>query len=164
MSASEHLQTQQLKMLMTGSEIQAEFSPHPGDHLQKNRAGGSRTSETVGEVWRRKLRESKKDRNDYTGESGPVHGAGLHESVARRGVVHPIPLYHGAPNRLAPADMQEPSGQYVANGHHRVAAAAEMGKYVPVIHHGDEASGGTLPGLREAVWANGYEAHKKKIR
>jgi hypothetical protein len=73
------------------------------------------------EVMKRKLGESKR--------SGSSHGAGVHSSVSKQGVLNPVQLVHGVKGGLL-------SGQ----GHHRIAAAADIAQssgrdmWVPLVH------------------------------
>ena len=73
-------------------------------------------------VMNRKLRKSK-------APPGSGHGAGVHASVAKEGVLNPVQMIHAEGGDLM-----------MGQGHHRVAAAAEIErrtekpKWVPVVH------------------------------
>jgi hypothetical protein len=74
------------------------------------------------DVLDRKLVRSKKP-------VGEGHGAGVHASVEREGVINPVQLIHA-----------ESGGLMMGQGHHRIAAAAEISRrtgrdmWLPVVH------------------------------
>jgi len=71
--------------------------------------------------------ESKLDQSLHP--MGSPHGSGVHDSVARQGVINPVQLVHGMGRSLL-----------MGQGHHRTAAAADIehatgqDKWVPIIH------------------------------
>jgi hypothetical protein len=173
MAASDALQHKQLAMFMTPKQIQAEYHPHPGDmdvdvddysgsyssgpnygspgSVSRSGPGPGMRTLSKDELWERKTDEAYEN-YDYD-------GGNLIDSVEKSGIQRPIPLYHGSYPGLA-------EKQFVANGQHRVAAAAQVNAdranwhpekadiEVPVIHHGDTEHGGKLHSLQQATWAS----------
>jgi hypothetical protein len=132
-------QFEQLKMLMTGTEIKNRvedsydrnplYSTSPyhdsyGDPIPLQDAGGGDAIETMDEMWDRKLTESKQPQ--YT-----THGAGVYDSIKEHGFTRgasPITI-----------NMDSAKGVVLNDGHHRVASAAALDKeghenYIPVTH------------------------------
>ena len=126
------LNPDQLKMLMTGKELQrsithswdAPLDMTPGDPTELNA------------LWEKKTFEAKQPRG--------VHGAGIYSSLKSRG-------YEGAPLRLHDYNVFTNAGyevpaRGVMDGHHRIAAAAALedeGKqvYIPVTHEDSRIGG-----------------------
>ena len=113
------IKPQQLQMLHPAGELKGIT---PNDWLAQvgtgNPAGttGTRphpphTGQTVEDVWQSKLLEAKRNP-----QVQPGHGAGLHESIKRAGVIQPVQLGHQGGN-MPPRIME---------GHHRIAAAADI--------------------------------------
>lgn len=113
MSASDHLQPEQLRMFMTPREIVEGGRFAPSD---------KQYGESVGRMWQRKLKESQRP------PTSRGHGAGLYDSIARSGVQSPVELYHGNPEEHDP--------DQVWDGHHRLASAyaTRPDAHIPVEH------------------------------
>lgn len=123
------LNPDQLKLLMTGSELQktithsydAPLDMEPGD------------ASTLNDLWSRKEAESRR----RPGEWLQPHGSGVYDSLKARG-------YEGEPLRLHDYNVFTDAGVHVPargvmDGHHRVAAAAALERegqqiYIPVVH------------------------------
>jgi hypothetical protein len=121
------LNPDQLKLLMTGSELQRSIT-HSWDGPLDMAPGDTKE---LNKLWERKEYEAK--RSDYSDE----HGAGLYDSLKSRG-------YEGKPLLLNDYDVFTDAGVHVPargimDGHHRIAAAAALereGKqvYIPIVH------------------------------
>jgi len=124
-AASDHVNPDQLKLFMTGSELKSAIT----DSIDRNPIGGF--GGTMEKMWATKLRQSKR--------SGMGHGAGTYQSLLKHGWKEPdevwgdeVPgnnaagfeinhrrVYGGIPEW----DRTEVS---VTGAHHRIAAAADM--------------------------------------
>lgn len=130
-------QFEQLKMLMTGNEVknrvEDSYDRRPlfdgsavdsvGDRVRLRDPGGGPASETMNEMWNRKLQESQAPQ--YSG-----HGSGVYDSMKRYGYNRDVPLT---------LNMNTPEGVVLSDGHHRVASAADLEDkgheiYIPVQH------------------------------
>lgn len=121
MAAHEAINSQQLQLFYTGTELQSMITG----------SGDVRTNlgETLEGMWDRKTKESQQP-------MGTGHGAGVYDSIKERGYVG---------GRLGVVfDRDLKSGNPVTRipeGHHRVAAAADIerstGKltFIPVLHY-----------------------------
>lgn len=134
MSASRHIHPGQLQMLMTGTELKNKINV-PDDAFD---------DETMDDMWSRKSAEAK------VTDSGPKkeHGAGVYDSLSGRG-------YDGPPLKV----LHGYGYSRVSDGHHRVAATADLEKegkqmYVPVEHHQDDG-GAFLP---SRTWQSSYRS------
>jgi hypothetical protein len=109
----------QLRMLMTAPEIKAYL----------NESGDLKTNETMEDLWKRKLEESKvkKGRDPITAPPG----SGIYRSLKRNGYDGP-PIYIGHFN--SPSGLNDK--RLLADGHHRVASMAEIdpNAWIPVTH------------------------------
>jgi len=126
MAPSEALRSRQLAMFIPAKDLMT-AAPHAGD-LQRY-AGGV---ETEGELWDRKLGESKsRNWNLSHGHKTLWEGQGLHESIASEGVRDPVRIMH--------RDNDDVS---VVQGHHRIAAAHDIDPemLIPVVHYGEDES------------------------
>ena len=95
----------QLAMFMTGDEIKSQYSPSPGDVYR---------GETHEDTWERKADEAVQ--------------SGLEHSMRTEGVQTPVQLFHGR------TGFSPDISSFVANGNHRVAAAAGTDTMIPVLH------------------------------
>lgn len=127
MAAHEHLSPEQLRLFATGTEVKAmvnysfDADPGQGSYDQVHQQPGERPRivhvpstprESLDQTWQRKLTEAKST-------SGAVHGAGVYDSIAREGYrphTSPITLVTNSTN----------GKRFLADGHHRVAAAAAV--------------------------------------
>lgn len=127
----------QLQAVMTGTELKGTIT----------QSYDRRTSESLDEMWGRKLQESKAPKD--TG-----HGAGIHESLSTKGFRPELnawsgydrddnPGYRGAIN----VEHESRDRRHLDDGHHKVAAAADIEASSPQrnvwfnVNHSD-ASGG----------------------
>jgi hypothetical protein len=117
----------QLSMFMSAREIMSNYDPLEGDRRTADNGryafqAPREAKETDTQLWGRKLDESKH-------RSSPVVSS-LHETVARNGpVASPVHLtFEGYGSR---------GKDYIAGGHHRIAAALDThpDALMPVIHH-----------------------------
>lgn len=121
MASSDHIQPQQLKLFMTGGELKDNIT-YSGDTLPH---------ETLGDMWDRKVVESKEEYG---------HGAGTYDSIQKHGW-DPKDSWDakGIPIRYS----SRTGSTRISNGHHRVAAAADIeektGKltFFPLEHGAD---------------------------
>lgn len=111
MAASEHLNSRQLKLFMTPQEIMGSVV----DSVDRG------YDEPIEDLWDEKLEESKGALKTNSGKS-------LYDSIADKGVQRHVTL-------------QQDGGHLVmGQGHHRVAAAADIAKrtgrqmYIPVVY------------------------------
>lgn len=118
MSASDHLQGQQLSMFMSAREITAGHSTPYYERQQVRPAGEPSRLENDSEIMGRKLGESK------TKDWGNLHG-----SLRKKGVQTPIDLTH-APDPVSGRGA-------IGEGNHRVAAMLNIDpdRLLPVRHH-----------------------------
>ena len=106
MAANDHLHPVQMKLFMTGTELKSEITQ------SIDRA----PMQSMGDMWKRKLRESK-------GEA--YHGGGTHASLKAQGWVGPGPeLFHTIIPGAIPEWTKQELG--VSDAHHRIAAAADI--------------------------------------
>lgn len=118
------LNPDQLKLLMTGSEIKNQITYSPD--VDPARATASGDPESLEGLWPYKLWEAKKPIDEVNLPGG---GHGVYDSLKEKGYQgNPIVLRHSA-------DL----GTFITDGHHRVAAAAELDRegnsvYIPVEH------------------------------
>lgn len=125
MSAQDNLSSQQweqLPMFMTAGEIKSKvnYSADPGgDNMES--------------LWHQKLYEAKTGaiRNARYVPTRARKGASLYDSIKREGVRKPVEL-----NRNFDGGRHWPAGYQLSEGHHRVAAAADIdpNMLVPVTH------------------------------
>ena len=115
----------QLQMLMTGTELKGSIT----DSNDRDSVRG----ETMDRMWERKTDESKQPKD--TG-----HGAGIHESIDTQGFrpelnvgITDDPGYHGAVDlvhestyRNGLSKNQQKTNTKVYDGHHKIAAAADI--------------------------------------
>lgn len=127
MSASDNLNPHQLQLFMTGTELKAAIT----DSIDRNPLGGM--GGTMDKMWATKLRQSKRPADH------PGHGAGIYQSMKKRGwdpptdvwgdqapgwdnagfEINHVVKYGGIPEW----DRTETS---VTAAHHRIAAAADI--------------------------------------
>lgn len=143
MPAHEHINSRQLQLFASGTELRSKIinesgdrEPGKGSYEQITPApGGAKIErvpgtprESMDSMWARKSAEAKSDR------IGWVHGAGVHESIATEG-------WRGS--RLTIIHTDTPDGgvqRRLSDGHHRVAAVADLegeGKgpmWIPLSH------------------------------
>lgn len=106
MSASDHVNPDQLKLFMTARELREQYWPNFEDiqHADRHVGTGS-DDDVVNSVWDRKLKESKE--------------SGLYEDIKDLGVRIPVTVednpWPGAPSK-----------PQVYGGHHRIAAAYDI--------------------------------------
>lgn len=105
-------QWQQLAMFHTPRELQ---DSNNFRHVDR----GAYSSDA--QMWRAKLQEAQ-----VPGGIARPHGSGVYDSIAKEGFKGTLPLSHDEPTRLSLAD-----------GHHRVAAAAAINPdmLIPVEHY-----------------------------
>ena len=135
MPAHHNVNPHQLKLFMGGREWQDTMSDSVDRMVPVNGLSG----ESMGQLWDRKLVEAKQP-------AGTSHGAGLHESLSEHGYEHdavePPTIFHGD----LWGQMEKP-GFAQGEGHHRIAAAADIEKttgknvWIPTKY---EASDGDL--------------------
>ena len=103
----------QLKMFMTGPEIQQTYGANPAEIEGETEAG----------MWKRKVAEAS-----YAGG----RWGGLRQSIQKEGVRAPVEVWHGGSRR---------GGSMLLEGHHRVAVSAvdKPQSYLPIEHY-DERS------------------------
>ena len=128
MSASNHL-SDQLKLFMTPQEIMGSVvdsvdrAPEYEDYDIENEKNVMVPAETMEDLWASKLSESKGK------GSGPES---LYDSIAKHGVQRHVTLEDHGNGTL-----------YMGQGHHRVAAAADISEktgrpmYIPVVYDSD---------------------------
>ena len=114
-------QFQQLPMFMSAREIKSRYSPWPGD-FEEHEDG---SAESPREVWDRKYNESL----DF----------GLHRSVLKDGVKHPVALQAGGADPL------------IMGGHHRIEVMSRNrpDALMPVEHFEDFWDAQKSQGSRE---------------
>ena len=138
MPAHEHINTRQLQLFASGTELRSKLLNYSGDLTPGSGSfdqitpapGGARIEhvpstprESMDSMWARKSAEAKSDR------IGWVHGAGVYESLATEG-------WRGG--KLSVHD--DGARRQLMDGHHRVAAAADLeaeGKgpvWIPLDH------------------------------
>lgn len=133
MSSSDYLNPHQLKLFMTGMELKNSIT-YSGDRND---------DETLDDMWNRKVEESKETRG--------VHGAGTYESIREHGW-KPEGRYDD--KQIPVRYSKSKSSMRIANGHHRVAAAADIeektGKltFFPLSHYDDPFVHRSIP-IRE---------------
>ena len=113
MTATDNLsgaQWKQLPMYMTGPEIKHEVGEDSPDRLHHWHFSGPDSRESTGDMWDRKLSESR--------------SRGLHYRIKKQGVKVPIQMHESS------------SFGTSINGHHRVASAAALDPkmLIPVDH------------------------------
>jgi hypothetical protein len=113
MAAGRHINPNQLRMFIPAREIRDTIPINDGE---LNRKWEEATRETPDEMWDRKLEESHENYEEEHGD-GYTH----YESINNEGVTNPVKLVAqpGKPIKMG-------------HGYHRVAAAADQGKEVPV--------------------------------
>jgi polysaccharide deacetylase 2 family uncharacterized protein YibQ len=128
MSASKHLNPKQLKLFMTPDEIMESVSDsvdRAGSYTVVGyETGGQITvpEETMEDLWKTKLAESK----------GRRQPTSLYNSIKEHGVQRHVTL-----------QMEHDGSLTMGQGHHRVAAAADIAKktgrqiYIPVAYDDD---------------------------
>ena len=121
MSASDHLQSRQLKMFMTAREITSQYQPADGDRLTKWHGQHEYRPETDDEMWSRKGVEATNDRVI-------VGHPSLTAALVADGVKAPIPLGR---------EIGRSGKPQVAGGQHRIAAMMDNkpDELMPVVHH-----------------------------
>jgi hypothetical protein len=132
---------EQLQMLMPARELKGRIGlSYDTDH-----------QEDLPQMWDRKLTESK-EKVDNGGR-----GAGVYDSLASRG-------YQGEPLEVRHGDFKgsedRHDGLRLHDGHHRLAAAADLGLEVPVSHsdaHSDNVSHQTRKKLAAAKGVQTWE-------
>jgi hypothetical protein len=137
MTASSHLQPEQLKMFMSANEIMSTHVPNPADFEDEDEDFASSDEEVTGNFWDRKLTESMDN--------------GTYDSIHHEGVKEPVNLYTKHPDKNTPKREQR-----IGNGHHRVAAMNELDpdEVMPVLHHDRDARGRTQH--HDAISPGGY--------
>jgi len=105
-AAYDHLHPEQMRLFMTGTELKSSLT----DSIDRA------PMQSMGDMWKRKLRESKGD---------AYHGGGTYASLKDRGWVGEGPgLYHTVlPGAIPEFNRQE---LRVDDAHHRIAAAADI--------------------------------------
>lgn len=144
MSASDHVNSKQLKLFMTPEEIMSTVSDSV-DRVDSYTDVDSETgqeitvpAETMDDVWRDKLSESRAKRS-FAPES-------LYSSIEKHGVQRHVTLQE---------DVNSDGKYIMGQGHHRVAAAADIAKrtgrqfYIPVIYDDDWNYSNSLPYRRD---------------
>jgi hypothetical protein len=128
MSASKHLNPKQLKLFMTPDEIMESVSDsvdRAGSYTDVDYETGEQITvpeETMEDLWKTKLAESK----------GRRQPTSLYNSIKEHGVQRHVTL-----------QMEHDGSLTMGQGHHRVAAAADIAKktgrqiYIPVIYDDD---------------------------
>jgi uncharacterized ParB-like nuclease family protein len=125
MSSSDRLNPQQLRMFIPAGELKANV--YPPDVDQEKYYGNNQK-----QMWADKLSETKAtapsdaelERIGSTATSiwdvvdALTHGAGLHEKIKAQGVQRPV--------QLLPAEKRGQPTNILFDGHHRVAAAADI--------------------------------------
>jgi hypothetical protein len=117
-------QFEQLRMLMPAQELRGRI-PDSND----------RVNESMSELWDRKGREAALPAGTYhpSPEVGydTTHGTGVTDSLKQHG-------YDGAPVEVRHYTDSYSEGKagdlFIYDGHHRVAAAADLGMDIPVSH------------------------------
>lgn len=122
------LNPDQLKMLMTGSELMRTINYS---------ADAEYYGETIPDMWERKESESRSPIIAGIKPEYQRHGAGVYQSIKQKG-------YEGEPINLVLSNYEDPvrgqvKSSQVWDGHHRIAAAAALEKegnqvYIPVEH------------------------------
>jgi hypothetical protein len=130
MAAQDNLNGEQLKMFMTPAEIK-DYVTTSGDrktllNYRTPHAAPTRV-ESMGQLWKRKLKESKKSRDKG-------HGSGVYDA-----------LKEGKNILTPPGDTVEihhhNDARFITDKHHRIAAQAELDRksgnetFVPVSHY-----------------------------
>lgn len=112
MAASDHLHPKQLSMFMPARELY-KMNPNPADMMVSSSTSTDPTQRKK-DMWAEKLDESKSGNRE-----------GLHESIAKEGVLEPVKIKH-----------DDGAESHIADGHHRVAAANDINPdmEVPVEH------------------------------
>lgn len=135
-------------MFMPAGELRKYDSVDRRTNLMHRPVGAG--PETIGELWNKKLRESKRP-----AETGG-HGAGVYDSVKEKGVLTPVNVtYKKERGYRIPT---------IGNGNHRVAAQADIDpeRLVPVIHH-DNLQDATIGGYEPATKrAEAFIAEQKR--
>jgi hypothetical protein len=128
MSASKHLNPKQLKLFMTPDEIMESVSDsvdRAGSYTDVDYETGEQITvpeETMEDLWKTKLAESK----------GRRQPTSLYNSIKEHGVQRHVTL-----------QMEHDGSLTMGQGHHRVAAAADIAKktgrqiYIPVAYDDD---------------------------
>lgn len=119
MPAPDHLNKDQLALFYTGRELRSLV----------NKSTDLDSGEDMDAMWNRKVEESL-----WEGRSGG-HGAGVHRSISEKGWEgDPLVLNHG----------DDEYSRWITDGHHRVAAAADIEDttgnlvFIPVTHNTDQ--------------------------
>lgn len=127
MSASKHINPRQLKLFMTAQEVMDSVSDsvdRMGSYTDVDHDTGEQIqvpAETMDDLWKQKLSESK--------GGGAFGRVPLYDSIKEKGVQRHVTLQTNPDGSLT-----------MGQGHHRVAAAADIAKktgrqmYVPVIY------------------------------
>ena len=111
MSASDHLNYEQLQMFLPARQIVGGVTP-----------GDAEPGEDHADVWAYKLDEAQ-DPDAYLQSTGPDDT--LHESIRQHGVRDKVMITHGA------------DGAFLHDGHHRVASAYDVNPAmeIPIEHN-----------------------------
>lgn len=120
------LNPDQLKMLMTGSELKNQITYSPD--VKPDRLTPSGEPESLEGMWPYKLGEAKRPINSVN-NPGDGYGQGVYDSIKEKG-------YQGNPLVLR---HHPEKGKFIEDGHHRVAAADALEQegtpvYIPVVH------------------------------
>lgn len=99
-------------MFMLGEEIKEYAIPNDIPYVGREAGWAQKLAETKIPGW-----EPLKPEGDPTKPS-------LYADIAAHGVREPVPISHRAEGE-----------KYLPDAHHRVAAAADLGQYVPVRHY-----------------------------
>ena len=103
MSLAQHLASGQLPMFMTAHEIKTHYEPHEEEYEH---------NEDTGDVWNRKLKESK--------TKGPKETKSRFQRFKEEGIKNPIEI--GFPAYLGKGEGA------IYEGHHRVASMEKIDK------------------------------------
>ena len=128
MAAKHAINPNQLRMFMTGPEIQAMYGPNPAEREWV----GEGIGESDEAVWKRKLEEATRSGGYETtgGMRAQVVRRTLRASINKSGVQQPVEIWHDPPGG---------QGSHLAEGHHRTAvAAADIPEQYVGLEHYDE--------------------------
>jgi hypothetical protein len=150
-------------MFIPAGELLSSAAPLWGDKAEvpDEHSDGAR-EETDQELWERKAVEARLIDAERGGPSRPFKKT-LYNSIKERGVSEPVRLMHREDESLSPE---------VANGHHRIAAAAEIDPemLIPVEHYDPVSNQMSIthqPGDRPDPWRGlddgEYEAWDEKV-